>query len=121
MAPGSGCSDCRGVVTIGGSNGAGTNVNDNVEYWLLAQASAAFIPGARELTITNQKSLAKKDIYAAAAYNPDGTIGLYVSNQSNEAQPISVDAGGSGFTFSVNPETVSELRVDGVVLMSAWS
>jgi glucosylceramidase len=104
---GTGCGNCRGVVTIGGSSGSGSSVYDNVEYWLLSQASAAFIPGAHEVTIPNLSGLAKKNLYVAAAVNPDGTVGLYVSNQSSKSQSISVDAAGEGFTFSVDANSVA--------------
>jgi glucosylceramidase len=107
---GSGCGDCRGVVTIGDSGGTGTEVNYNVEYWLLAQASAAFLPGGHELGISNQRALVSRGIAAAAASNPDGTIGLYVSNQSHQGQTITVDAGGKGFTFSVHARSVASFR-----------
>jgi glucosylceramidase len=102
------CRSCTGLVTVmGGATDkfCSDPVCYNVDYWVLAQASSAFIPGAREVPIKMKKGLS--NLYAAAALNPDGTIGLFVSNQASTSQTITVNAGGEGFTFSVNAESVA--------------
>ena len=98
-----GCKNCRGVITV---NTTSHTVSDyNVDYYILAQAAAAFAPGAERIESSGPSSLS-----VTAALNLDGTTGLYVSNPETKSQTITVDDGGFGFTYNMAPSSVASFR-----------
>ena len=96
------CRNCTGLVTVLGSN----SVYYTVDYWVSAQASAAFSQGAVEVPVQSVPAGA----VASAAVNSDGTIGLYVSNQTSGSKNLKVDVEGEGFKFKLKPESVASFR-----------
>ena len=78
-----GCTSCRGVVTIDQDTG---HVTYNGEYYALGHASLAARPGA-----TRIESSRKEGVFDSVAFvNPDGSKGLLVLNERNEATPITI-------------------------------
>ncbi len=107
------CRDCRGVVTVDGD--MADPIAYSVEYWLISQASAAFSPGARDVPVKGSSLVngPKSPLQVAGAVNPDGTIGLYVNNQSAQTYAnVTIAAGGEGFTIpSISSAVSLELPV----------
>jgi glucosylceramidase len=101
------CRSCRGIVTV-----LGSTVNYNVEYWVLVQAAAAFGPGMDDIRVeVGAGSWCSSSLCAAAGVNPeDGSLGLYVSNQSSTPQTFTVDAAGEGFSYTLPASSVASFR-----------
>jgi len=71
----SGCTDCRGVVTIPSSGG----YSKNVEFYTIGHFSKFVVPGARRIQSSTYEG---DELESAAFQNPDGTVVVVVANVS---------------------------------------
>ncbi|MGD0380196.1 MAG: glycoside hydrolase family 30 beta sandwich domain-containing protein [Acidimicrobiales bacterium] len=105
-----GCNDCRGIVTVATNTHA---VHQNVDYYLLTEASNAFEQGAKIIcTTTSVCTMTSDGLQAVGGINPDGTTGLYVSNPTGNNVPFTVDDQGEGFAYTIPANSVASFRWD---------
>jgi glucosylceramidase len=76
-----GCSECKGAITINGSN-----PSRNVGYYIVAHASK-FIPSGS----TRIQSSGSSNLLHVSFLRPDGKKVLIVLNESNTAASFSID------------------------------
>lgn len=88
-----GCTDCRGVVTVG-PNG---NVTYNVEYYVLGHASKFVRPGAERIESTTHPG----DVESVAFRNTDGSIALIALNAGTAAKTFAVQWQGQAFEYEL--------------------
>jgi glucosylceramidase len=96
------CEDCRGIVTVNQSQSTWAN---NVDFYVLEQASWAFSYGAKEIT----SSSSSKNIFVTAAINQDGTTGAYIDNPGATTSAMIVDNGES-ISIQLAANSVTSLR-----------
>lgn len=77
-----GCTTCKGALTIDGSQ----LTDRNVSYYIIGHASRVIDPGAVRISAESGSS----NLSFAAAANPDGTIGVVVYNESNQARMLAI-------------------------------
>jgi glucosylceramidase len=77
-----GCTTCKGALTISGS----TLSERNVSYYIIGHAARVIDPGAVRIQAA---STASNLSYVAAA-NPDGSIGVVVYNNANQARMMAI-------------------------------
>lgn len=96
-----GCANCRGVVTIDPSTGA---VTRNVEYWLLAQASAHVPAGSVRIA---SPSFGANDVDTVAFRRPDGRYTLLALNPTGGPRVVEVTWNGEAFTATLAADALA--------------
>ena len=96
-----GCSDCRGLVTIGSKTGAYTRT---VDYVALAHASRFVRPGAQRV----ESSEGSNDIDNVVLRNADdGSLVMIVANSSQSAQRFVAHEAKHAFAYTMPPRSVA--------------
>jgi glucosylceramidase len=91
-----GCGDCRGLLTIDPTTGT---VTRNPEFFVLAHLAAAADPGAVSVDTSEIDGLP-----TVAFANPDGTVGLFGHNDTDQTQVIEIArSDGIATTIAVGP------------------
>ena len=91
-----GCTQCRGAVTIDGSN-----ASKNVSYYIIGHAAKFVLPGSVRVDSSTPGSL-----HNVAFVRPDGKMALLVLNETNSIQTFNISAGGKWITTSLQAGTV---------------
>ncbi len=89
-----GCNNCRGVIKI---NQASGQVDYNVEFYALGQASKFVQPGSRRIASESSDGT----VQTVAFTNTDGSRVLVAANAVLNDQQITVTDGSSSFTFKL--------------------
>lgn len=98
-----GCDDCRGLLTIDPTTGT---IDRGPEFFTLAHLSRAADPGAVHVAASQVDRL---PIVAFA--NPDGTVGVYGHNDTDQAQVVAITlSDGSRITLDVGPWEMFTVR-----------
>jgi glucosylceramidase len=98
-----GCGDCRGLLTIDPTTGA---VTRNPEFFVLAHLADAADPGAVRVGTSEIDGLP-----TVAFANPDGTVGLFGHNDTDQSQVIEIArSDGIATTISVGPWELFSVR-----------
>lgn len=82
-----GCDTCRGLVTIDLSDPAAARVKNELDYYVLGQASKFVLPGAVRIASDEPANSQIKDV---AFRNPDGGVVLYTLNTGAAAQDVRI-------------------------------
>lgn len=91
-----GCDDCRGLLTIDPATGT---IDRGPEFFTLAHLSRAADPGAVQVDMSRVDRLP-----VVAFANPDGTVGIYGHNDTDEHQVIAISTSdGDQVTVAVGP------------------
>ncbi len=77
-----GCTTCKGALTISGTNISARNVS----YYIIGHASRVIDPGA----VCIQANSTASNLSYFAASNPDGSIGVVVFNDANQARMTAI-------------------------------
>ena len=96
-----GCSNCRGVITIGAANGL---VTKNEEYYSIAHFSKFVRPGAFRIGTIVSHTLS--GLSAVGFQNTDGTKVLVACNDSNADKAFTVNQGKNNFSYTVPAKSV---------------
>lgn len=91
-----GCSVCLGAVTI-----AGDSVKRNIAYYSVAHSSLIAAAGAHRIGLA-----ATSELPAVAYKNQDGSYGLMIVNEEQQAKEITVGDGSSIFTARIPAQSV---------------
>ncbi len=86
-----GCDTCRGLVTIDLTNPDRPAVKNELDYYVLGQASKFVLPGAVRIASDEPAGTLLKDV---AFRNPNGTIVLYTLNAGTTVQEFRITAQG---------------------------
>jgi glucosylceramidase len=97
-----GCSNCRGVITIGA--GSGGLVTKNEEYYAIAHFSKFVRPGAVRIGTTVPQTLS--GCTAVGFQNADGTKVLVACNDSNADKAFTVSQDKNNFSYTVPAKSV---------------
>lgn len=97
-----GCGTCRGLVTIDPARGS---IETTPEYAVMRHLSAAADPGATVVETPRVDSLP-----LAAFVNPDGSVGLFGHNDSDDRVQVDVVIDGEMLRYEIAPWTVFSLR-----------
>jgi glucosylceramidase len=89
-----GCPNCRGVITINQKTG---NVDYNVEFYALGQASKFVQAGAKRIGSESTSST----IQSVAFKNPDGSLVLMLTNTVLSDEDLTISDGVQSFKYSV--------------------
>ena len=111
---GDGCEDCRGIVTISGSD----SVHYNVEYYVLTEAAHALGSGMQYVPVTSTSASLK---VVAAANADSGSTGLFVSNPTSSSVRFSADDGGEGFSYKIPGSSVVSFKWVNPTTESPWT
>lgn len=97
-----GCTDCRGLLTIG-PNGA---VTKTVEYYVVGHLSKFVDPGAFRI----ESSDITGTLETVAFQNPDKSVALLVLNRSDQPQSFDVQWNGQSFEYRLEPKSVATFK-----------
>ncbi len=97
----SGCSNCRGVVTI---TYPGGQITKNEEYYSIAHFSKFVVPGAVRILSTPAQTLSNTG--SVAFQNPDGSKVLVFCNYGNSAKTFGVKQGKNNFNYAIDGQSV---------------
>lgn len=101
-----GCRTCYGAIDMDVDNPE--NLTFNSHYYIMAHASDAVKPGARRVDTTGP---AIDGVSYAAFRNPDGTVGILLTNKSDKAVSTKVNALGHTWTLKVPARGVTSARL----------
>ena len=93
-----GCDTCRGLMTIDLSDPAAPRVKNELDYYVLGQASAFVFPGAVRIASDEPAQTQVKDV---AFRNPNGGVVLYTLNAGAAAQDVRVKFRGKSFATTI--------------------
>ena len=77
-----GCTTCKGALTINGSS----LTSRNVSYYIIGHAGRVIDPGATRIKASSSTG----NMSYAAAVNPDGSIGVVVYNNTDQAKLLAI-------------------------------
>jgi glucosylceramidase len=97
-----GCTECKGALTIDGSN-----VERNVAYYIIGQASK-FIP-AGSMRI---ESSTMKELENVAFIRPDGKIVLIVLNEKGVELEFAIKFRGKSINATMNPNSAASFVLE---------
>lgn len=112
-----GCQNCRGVLTIDTSTSPAT-ITPNVEYYILGQIGKFVAPGALRINSNTfggppllftlpLPPILPTAIEDVAFRNPDGSIVLFVlNNSSSSSNTFTVSWSGANFNYTLPPSSV---------------
>ncbi|HEX5170829.1 MAG TPA: glycoside hydrolase family 30 beta sandwich domain-containing protein [Cyclobacteriaceae bacterium] len=101
----SGCTNCRGVVTINASTG---NVTRNVEYYSIGHFSKFIRPGAHRVGSSISSSVPGLDYVAFV--NADESRVIVLTNDNDEGKNVVVREGEGQFSYSIPARSVATVR-----------
>jgi glucosylceramidase len=100
----SGCSDCRGVVTIDESTGL---ITKNEEYYALGHFAKFVRPGALRVSNTTPQTLSNMGI--VAFLNNDGSKVLILCNYTDQSISFAVEQGSKKFTYALPQKSAATI------------
>ncbi|MEU8702144.1 ricin-type beta-trefoil lectin domain protein [Streptomyces sp. NPDC048680] len=109
-----GCGTCDGLITVHNGDGSSGQVDYNIEYYTMGHLTKFVRPGASRIAST-----ASSTVPNVAWRNPDGSKALIAYNGGGSAQQISVNWGGSRFTYSLPARTSATFTWSGTPSGSA--
>jgi len=101
-----GCRTCYGAIDLDVDNPEVFTLNSH--YYIMAHASDAVRPGARRLDTTGWSH---DGVSYAAFANPDGSVGVLISNKTDKAVSPKVNALGHTWTLKVPARGVVSARL----------
>jgi glucosylceramidase len=99
-----GCDTCRGLVTIDLSNPARATVKNELDYYVLGQASKFVLPGAVRIASDEPAGTRLKDV---AFHNPNGTVVLYTLNAGTTSQELLIGFHGKSVATTIPAGSVA--------------
>ncbi|MFD7720928.1 ricin-type beta-trefoil lectin domain protein [Streptomyces sp. NPDC059814] len=109
-----GCGTCDGLITVHNGDGSSGQVDYNIEYYTMGHLTKFVRPGASRIAST-----ASSTVPNVAWRNPDGSKALIAYNGGGSAQQITVNWGGSTFTYSLPARTSATFTWSGTPSGSA--
>ncbi|MFD7428478.1 ricin-type beta-trefoil lectin domain protein [Streptomyces sp. NPDC059818] len=109
-----GCGTCDGLITVHDGDGSSGQVDYNIEYYTMGHLTKFVRPGASRIAST-----ASSTVPNVAWRNPDGSKALIAYNGGGSAQQITVNWGGSTFTYSLPARTSATFTWSGTPSGSA--
>lgn len=100
-----GCTTCYGAIEI--SSKDYTTLDRKTHYYLIAHLSKAISQGARRIGVSGY---APDGLYMTAAENPDGTCGVVMQNDTDQAMKITLDDGEHSFPLTLAPRSIASCR-----------
>ncbi|MER7724337.1 lectin [Streptomyces sp. NPDC096323] len=95
-----GCGTCDGLITVHNGDSRSGQVDYTVEYYTMGHLTKFVRPGASRISST-----ASSTVPNVAWRNPDGSKALIAYNGGGSAQQITVNWGGSKFSYSLPART----------------
>ncbi|WP_326657701.1 lectin [Streptomyces sp. NBC_00385] len=95
-----GCGTCDGLITVHNGDSRSGQVDYTVEYYTMGHLTKFVRPGASRISST-----ASSTVPNVAWRNPDGSKALIAYNGGGSAQQVTVNWGGSRFTYSLPART----------------
>ncbi|NDV70253.1 glycoside hydrolase family 30 beta sandwich domain-containing protein [Dysgonomonas sp. 25] len=90
-----GCNQCLGAVTLNASN---TDVKRNSHFYTIGHLAKVIKPGAQRIKTSGYTATG---LYYAGFKNTDGTYGVVLQNESQDARNVTVALDNKSFTYSV--------------------
>ncbi len=97
-----GCTECKGALTIDGSN-----IERNVAYYIIAQASKFVSSGSVRIESTSIKNLEN-----VAFLRPDGKIVLIVLNEKRSEMEFAINFRGKSILSSLKPSSAASFVLE---------
>ncbi|MFI6609851.1 ricin-type beta-trefoil lectin domain protein [Streptomyces sp. NPDC050507] len=95
-----GCGTCDGLITVHNGDSRSGQVDYTIEYYTMGHLTKFVRPGAARISST-----ASSTVPNVAWRNPDGSKALIAYNGGGSAQQVTVNWGGSKFTYSLPART----------------
>lgn len=95
-----GCGTCDGLITVHNGDSRSGQVDYTIEYYTMGHLTKFVRPGASRISST-----ASSTVPNVAWRNPDGSKALIAYNGGGSAQQVTVNWGGSRFTYSLPART----------------
>ena len=100
-----GCTTCYGAVEISSKDYA--TLDRKSHFYLIAHLSKVISPGATRIDVSGYKP---DGLYLTAVENTDGTYGVVMQNDTNQALKISLDDGNHSFPFTIAAKSIASFR-----------
>jgi len=100
-----GCTTCYGTIEISSRDYA--TLDRKTHYYLIAHLSKAFSPGATRI---GTSGFAPEGLYITAAMNPDGTYGVVMMNETDQAMKLTMDDEIHSFPLDLAPRSIASCR-----------